>query len=48
MDKSFEFMCSTLRNGEYTVTIKKKNTAENIKSKCSHVEMVSVYWCLFA
>lgn len=24
MDKSFEFMCSTLRNGEYTVTIKKK------------------------
>jgi hypothetical protein len=24
MDKSFEFMCSTLRNGEYTITIKRK------------------------
>ena len=24
MDKSFEFMCSTLRNGDYTVTIKRK------------------------
>lgn len=48
MDKSFEFMCSTLRNGEYTITIKRKTTAKNVESKCAYVEMVSVYWCLLA
>lgn len=28
MDKSFEFMCSTLRNGEYTITIKRKDHSQ--------------------
>lgn len=37
MDKDFNFMCSLLRNGEYTVTIKKKTKPRSLSQN-------ALYW----
>ena len=37
MDKDFAFMCSLLRNGEYTVTIKKKTKPRSLSQN-------ALYW----
>lgn len=37
MDKDFNFMCSLLRNGEYTVTIKKKTKPRSLNQN-------ALYW----
>ena len=37
MDKDFNFMCSLLRNGEYTVTIKKKTQPRSLSQN-------ALYW----
>ena len=45
LDKPFEFMLSLLRNGEYTLTIKRKTKPRTLK--CPHVAMVPMYRGLF-
>lgn len=46
LDKPFEFMLSLLRNGEYTLTIKRKTKPRTL-NECPHVAMVPMYRGLF-
>ncbi len=43
MDKSFDYLCSLLQNGTYTVKIVRKTQPRTVRPKCADVDVVQVH-----